>query len=108
MKKFTMACFTFVTAIIFSMSHNPNSASAFEGSSVDVQQSTKWISDYVVSTGKNLAPAYYYYSSGGYHGWLTLQYGGGTKGNFYGVYAGTVYPQGTPVPAPFSSSIEEK
>ncbi|MFS0690905.1 hypothetical protein AB1K89_16855 [Sporosarcina sp. 179-K 8C2 HS] len=108
MKKFGSSILSIMAAILISLTFTSNIASANQENGVEIQQSTKWIPEHVVSTGSNIPPAYYYYSAGGYHGWLSRQYVGGTKGDYYGVYAGTVYiNDGTPIPTPFSAPDED-
>lgn len=108
MQKFIMICLTLAAATMLSIGYFYSSASASDSSLIEMQKSTKTISKHIVDTGENLPSAFYYYSAGGYHGWLSLQSSGGTKGKYYGVYAGTVYPQGIPVPVPFDLPVEEK
>ena len=109
MKKFGASILSIMAAIVISLTFTSNIASASPESSIEIQQSTKWISDYAVFTGSNLPSDYYYYSAGGYHGYLTLRGYGGMKGNYYGLYSGTVYlNDGTPIPTPFSVPDEDQ
>jgi len=109
MKKFGASILSIMAAIVISLTFTSNIASATQENGLEIQQSTKWISNHVEPSGSNFPPAFYYYSAGGYHGWLSLQYSGGSKNNYYGVYAGTVYVNdGTPIPSPFSTPDEDQ
>lgn len=109
MKKFGASILSILTAFVISMTFTSNIANASQENGIEIQQSTKQISNYVVETEDLFPSAFYYYSAGGYHGWLVLQYTGGTKGDYYGVYAGTVYVNdGTPIPTPFSTPVEDE
>ncbi|MGG0670695.1 hypothetical protein ABE073_19440 [Lederbergia citrisecunda] len=109
MKKFGASILSILAAIVISLTFTSNIASANQENGLEIQQSTKWITDHYVYTGKNFPPAYYYYSGGGYHGYLVLQRHGGMKDQYYGYYSGTVYVNdGTPIPAPFSTTDEDE
>ena len=109
MKKFGVSILSIMAALAISFTFTSNIANASIESGIEVQQSTKQITDHYVYTGKNFPPAYHYYSGGGYHGYLVLQRHGGMKDQYYGYYSGTVYVNdGTPIPAPFSSPDENQ
>lgn len=108
MKKVRTALLSIVIAMSITIAFNSSGASASQEIMNEIQQNTKKITDHVVFTEDRIPPMYHYYSSGGYHGYLVLQWRGGKKDDYYGVYAGTVYPSGSQIPVPFSDLVEEQ